>query len=97
MPSKFSYHSEQVHSIYENGKGMTRKNLVKINNGKGHKAVETYDVKGHKLNSAKKALTPKEITCIKKGQFIPGLFRDCVKPLKANMRSLKTLKRRRSH
>lgn len=90
MPD-FTYHSEQVHSTYENGKGKTRRNIVSIRDGKGHKAVETYDVKGKKVSSTKKPLTKKELDCIQKGQFVPGLFRDCIKPL----RSTRKIKHRR--
>lgn len=91
--NSFTYHSEQVHSEFQNGKGQTRRNIVSIRNGKGHKAVETYNSKGRKLNSTKKALTTAEMDCIKKGKFIPGLFRDCVKPL----RSTRKQKHRRNH
>lgn len=80
----FSYHSEQVHSFYENGKGQTRRNVVNIKGGKGTKAVETYAVNGTLKSRKEKTLTPTELDCIKKNQFVPGLFKDCVRPFKNN-------------
>ena len=80
----FQYHSEQLHSTFENGKGETRRNLVDIQNGKGIKAVETYSVEGKQISRKEKPLTDKEIQCIQKGQFIPGFFTDCVRPLKSS-------------
>jgi hypothetical protein len=78
----FSYHSEQIHSLFQSGKGHTQRNLVTIQNGKGRKAVETYSADGKQLNRTEKELTAKELECIKKSEFIPGLFRDCIQPLK---------------
>jgi 2-methylcitrate dehydratase PrpD len=94
----FSYHSEQVHSTFENGKGQTRRNVVDIKNGKGTKAVEEYKPDGTRKNRKEKALTQKELECIKKGKFIPGLFKDCIKPLNLKTaRKGKTKKRRNNH
>lgn len=73
----FSYHSEQVHSSFENGKGQTRRNIVNIKNGKGFKAVETFSVNGKLLQRKKKTLKKNEINSIRNNQFIPGLFKDC--------------------
>jgi hypothetical protein len=78
----FSYHSEQVHSIYVKGKGQTRRNTVNIKNGKGYKAVETYTADGKLKNREQKDLTKNELQCIKSNKFIPGLFKDCVKPMR---------------
>lgn len=90
----FSYHSEQVHSDFQNGKGQTRRNIVDIQNGKGHKAVETYRMNGKRISRQEKQLTSSELECIQKNKFVPGLFKDCIKPL--GMRStMKT--RRRKH
>ena len=88
----FSYHSEQVHSEFRNGKGQTRRNIVNVKNGKGTKSVELYDVSGNIKNRKEKALSAKELSCIKGNKFIPGLFKDCVQPLK--MRHSRTMKRR---
>ena len=95
----FSYHSEQIHSSFVNGKGQTRRNIVDIANGDGMKAVEEYTVSGKQLNRKEKKLTAKELECIKKNQFVPGLFKDCIKSLlpkgKGKKRSL-TRKRSKS-
>jgi hypothetical protein len=95
----FSYHSEQVHSDFHNGKGQTRRNVVDVKNGKGTKSVEVYDASGKVKNRKEKVLTDTELSCIKRNQFIPGLFKDCVKPLplaqgKARARHSRTHKRR---
>jgi hypothetical protein len=71
----FHYHSEQIHST----KGQTRRNIVNIKNGKGYKAVETYDKRGKLVNKTRKNLKKSEMSCIKKNKFIPGLFKDCIK------------------
>jgi hypothetical protein len=88
----FSYHSEQVHSVFSKGKGQTRRNIVDIKNGKGSKAVETYAMDGKLKNRNEKQLTQTELDCIKRNKFIPGLFKDCIKPLKP----AKTRKQKRS-
>ena len=78
----FIYHSEQVHSVFVKGKGQTRRNIVDIKNGQGIKAVETYSVDGKIKQRNEKQLTPAELDCIKRNKFVPGLFKDCIKPLK---------------
>jgi len=74
----FVYQSDQVHST----NGTTRRNIVSIKNGKGYKALEVIDEKGRHYK--KKALTTKELQCIERNEFVPGLFKDCVK--RPNMR-----------
>ena len=88
----FSYHSEQIHSSYEDGKGQTQRSIVDIKNGKGYKAVETYTVDGKLKSRTQKDLTADELRCIQKNKFIPGLFKDCIKP----MRPASKTRRRRS-
>lgn len=82
----FVYKSEQVHSTngitQSFGKMGTRRNTVSIKNGKGFKAVEIKDTKGRYYK--KVPLTKKEIQCIQRNEFVPGLFRDCIK--RQNMR-----------
>jgi hypothetical protein len=78
----FSYHSEQIHSSFSNGKGQTRRNIVNIKNGSGIKAVETYSATGKLLSRSEKSLKDTELQCIKKNEFIPGLFKDCSRPNK---------------
>jgi hypothetical protein len=75
--AQFSYHSEQVHSVAKNGKGVTRRNVVSIRNGRGKKAVEIYDAKGRPQSRVTKPLSASEVSRIRKNQFIPGLFKDC--------------------
>jgi hypothetical protein len=88
----FSYHSEQIHSVFKNGKGETRRNVVDIKKDKGYKAVETYHADGTRKSRAQKDLTAEELRCIQKNKFIPGLFKDCIKP----MRPASKTRRRRS-
>jgi hypothetical protein len=71
----FSYHSEQIHSH----NGHTRKNTVDIKDGKGVKRVETYNDKGKLKTRKEKKLNRHELECIKRNEFIPGLFKDCIK------------------
>jgi hypothetical protein len=78
----FEYHSQQVHTQFHRGKGKTRVQTVSIRGKKGHKSVEYRDRSGRVTRRSKKALTAKEVSCIRKCQFIPGLFRDCEKCLK---------------
>ena len=68
----FTYRSEQVHSVLENGKNKTRHNIVNIVNGKGTKHIEERI--GNKITKKQKPLSKKEIQQIKKNKFIPGLF-----------------------
>ncbi len=88
----FSYHSEQVHSSFQKGKGQTRRNIVDIKDGKGSKAVETYDVNGKRISRQEKKLTSSELECIQRNKFIPGLFKDCIKPMRSATKT-----RRRKH
>jgi hypothetical protein len=68
----FNYSNTQIH---QNGGRKTVRNVV-IKKGKGHKTVKYY--KNRKLVSTiKRKLKPLEVTFIKMGKFIPGLFNDC--------------------
>jgi hypothetical protein len=93
----FSYHSEQVHSAFTNGKGYTRRNIVDIKDGKGLKAVETYDANGKRLSRQEKTLTASELECIQRNKFIPGLFKDCIKPMRSGATRSTKKTRRRKH
>lgn len=84
----FTYKSEQIHSFFKSGKGHTRRNLVEIQDGKGIKAVETYDAKGERLSRKQKTVTDAELACIQRNKFIPGLFQDCIKPLRGEEKPL---------
>ena len=90
----FSYHSEQVHSSYVDGKGATRRNIVSIRDGKGTKAVEVYQADGSLKNRHQKELTQSELNCIQRNKFIPGLFKDCIKPLASPKKAAKRKTRR---
>ena len=71
--NKFSYYSEQVHSIGVNGKQKTRRNIVNIKNNKGKKIIEEGN--GKSVTRKQKNLSKKEIKHIRQNKFIPGLFR----------------------
>ena len=72
-----NYHSEQTHIEYVNGKQKERRQIVDINGKNGTKTViVTRNGKKHKST---KSLSPKEISCIRKCQFMPGLFNECDK------------------
>ena len=88
----FSYHSEQVHSLFKHGKGQTRRNIVSIRNGKGTKAVETYTANGKQVKRKELPLTRTELECIQSNTFVPGLFKECITPLR--LRSKRTLRRK---
>lgn len=55
------------------GKKMTHK--VHIKNGKGYKSV-THVRHGKRIHHSRKALSTDEMSLIKIGRFIPGLFKD---------------------
>jgi hypothetical protein len=68
--------------------GRTRRNVVQVRGSHGIKSVETYDREGHQLTRKEKKLTKQEMDCIKRNEFIPGLFKDCIKPLNHGNRKL---------
>jgi hypothetical protein len=78
----FEYHSQQIHSDFKNSKGRTKIQTVSIRGKKGKKTVQICDRSGRVTKKSSKSLTKKEMKCIQKCQFIPGLFRDCEKCLK---------------
>jgi len=69
---KFNYSNTQIHQ--SGGKKTVRRVLVK--KGRGHKSVKYYK-SGKLVSTVKRGLKPVEITFIKMGKFIPGLFNDC--------------------
>jgi hypothetical protein len=77
--NNFNYENTEVK--LQNGGKMVRKVLIK--NGKGHKTVTKYH-KGKQLFSIKKPIHKSHIHLIKKGKFIPGLFRECNNCYKTN-------------
>jgi len=71
----FNYTSTQTHSDIIHGKRKIKIKRVTIRGKVGHKSV-TIQTDGRKKTSKRK-LTKKEIKCIQRCQFIPGLFKDC--------------------
>lgn len=70
--NNFNYENTEVK--LQNGGKLIRK--VSIKNGKGHKSVTKYH-KGKRVYSVKKSINKSHISFIRKGKFIPGLFKDC--------------------
>ena len=73
----FVYNSVQTHSEFNRGKGRTKTSRVTIRGKTGFKMVTIRGKSGRVTRKSKKRLTQKEIKCIQKCQFIPGLFREC--------------------
>jgi hypothetical protein len=78
----FVYNSVQTHSEFKNGKGRTKTNRVTVKGRTGFKMVTIKNKSGKITKKSKKRLTQKEIKCIKRCQFVPGLFKDCDSCLK---------------
>lgn len=72
----FTYNSVQTHSELKNGKKETKTRRVTIRGKSGYKMLTIR--KSGKTKKSKKRLTKKEINCIRKCQFIPGLFNECI-------------------
>lgn len=75
----YRYNSVQTHTQILNGKSQTKTNRVSIKGKNGYKMVTVRNNKG--TRKKKKKLTRKEMNCIKKCEFVPGLFSDCEKCL----------------
>ena len=71
----FTYTSEQTHSDFVKGNLQIKTKRVTIRGTSGYKSVVTQ-INGRKKTSKRK-LTKKEMKCIRRCQFIPGLFKDC--------------------
>ena len=78
----FQYNSVQTHSDFKNGKGQTKTNRVTIKGKSGYKFITIRNKSGRVTKKSKKRLSQKEINCIKRCKFVPGLFKDCEKCLK---------------
>jgi hypothetical protein len=78
----FTYNSIQTHSELNKGKGQIKTRRVTIRGKVGYKTITIRNKSGRVTKKSKKRLTQKEITCIKKCKFIPGLFNDCESCLK---------------
>lgn len=79
----FEYHSKQTHSEFTKGKGRTKVQSVTIKGNRGTKSVVIKNQSGRVTKKSTKRLTKKEMECIRKCQFIPGLFKDCESCLKS--------------
>lgn len=74
----FEYNSVQTHSEFVRGHGYSKTQRVTIRGKTGFKSVTVRNKSGRVTRKSKKRLTKKEIACIKRCQFIPGLFKDCL-------------------
>ena len=70
--SAFNYSNTQNHQT--GGRKTVRKVIIK--KGNGQKSVKYYK-NGKLVSTIKRKLKPVEVTFIKMGKFIPGLFNDC--------------------
>jgi hypothetical protein len=77
----FNYENKET--VIQRGGKVIR--AVSIKKGRGYKSITKYH-KGKKLYTVKKPIHKNDIELIKKGKFIPGLFKDC--------KNCKTKKRR---
>jgi hypothetical protein len=75
----FVYNSTQTHSEFKKGVGQTKTKRVTVRGKTGYKMVTIRGKGGRITRKSKKRLTQSEIKCIKRCQFIPGLFKDCEK------------------
>ena len=71
----YKYVSEQSHSEYNNGKKRMKTQRVVIHGKKGYKEV-TVITNGKRTTSRKK-LNKKELACIRRCEYMPGLFKQC--------------------
>ncbi len=78
----FQYNSVQTHSDFKNGKGQIKTNRVTIKGKTGYKMITIRNKSGRVTKKSKRRLSKKEIKCIQRCQFIPGLFKDCQECLK---------------
>lgn len=88
----FAYKSHQVHSVSVNGKTVQKENNVVVTNGKGKKSVVVRE--NGKTRKSEKSLNAKELRCIRKHRYMPGLFQDCVRLLNSNTRKSHSKKTR---
>ena len=72
-----NYHSKQMHSQFVNGVTEERQQIVDIRGNKGTKTVIV--TQNGTIKESVKPLSAKEIACIRRCQFIPGLFKECDK------------------
>lgn len=68
----FNYENNETKK--QRGGKIVRK--VSIKKGRGYKSITKYH-KGKKVYTVRKPIHKEHIKMIKKGKFIPGLFKDC--------------------
>ena len=71
------YHSEQTHIEFVNRVKQERRQIVDVNGTKGTKTV--IITRNGNTKKSTKPLSAKEIECIRKCKFMPGLFNECDK------------------
>jgi len=72
--NNFDYNNIEVNN--QLGGKIVRK--VCIKKGKGYKSISKYHKKKH-IGTVRKTLKIGEIQMIKRGKFIPGLFKNCTR------------------
>lgn len=78
MKPVFNYMSEQVHQeIGPKGRGLTKIRRVTVKNGKGFKEVILKGLDGKTRSKSRKRMSKKEVAAIKKGEYLPALFKTC--------------------
>ena len=70
---KFNYYNKEIKQ--KGGKKTVR--LVSIRKGKGYKSISHYH-NGKHQKTHKNRICPEHLEKIKKGKFVPGLFKDCL-------------------
>lgn len=77
-----------MHFSSMNGVKREQENIVNIRNGKGTKTVKVRE--NGKTRKVSRQLTDKNIQCIRRHQFIPGLFSDCLTDVNLRLGSSNT-------
>lgn len=72
----FAYNSIQRYTTIKRGKRNITTKKVVISGRTGYKQVTVRGPSG-RTKTSKKRLTQKEMHCIKRCKFVPGLFKDC--------------------
>jgi hypothetical protein len=72
----YAYNSIQRYTTINRGQRKTTIKKVVISGRTGYKQVTVRGPSGRSKTS-KKRLTQKELHCIKRCKFVPGLFKDC--------------------
>jgi hypothetical protein len=88
----FTYKSTEIKSISKNGSNRTtRRNNVTVKGRQGTKSV-SFMKNGKKVHTKTIPLTNKEIACIMRREFVPGLFKDCM-TMRKNSRKTRRIRK----